>query len=181
MGYGSRAILAGGLGFAVSFVVACGSGNGLLTSDQANGLNNQLASVSSAVQAGRCGAASSAAVAFSNAVANLPRTVNTTLLQNLADGATTVGRLAPRDCQKASRTSSTSSSTTPTSTSTSTTTSTTTSSPTTTTSSSTTTSPTSTTATNPPPTSTSSTSSNGGAGIGGINTQGNGNGNGNGQ
>jgi len=46
MGNGSRAFLAGGLGFAVSFLVACGGGNGLLTSGQAGNLNSQLASIS---------------------------------------------------------------------------------------------------------------------------------------
>ncbi len=175
MGYGSRAFLAGGLGFAVSFLVACGGGNGLLTSNQASSLNNQLGSVSSAVAAGQCGAATSAAQAFSNQVKNLPSTVSTTLVQNLAQGAGTVGDLAARDCQSSSSSSSTSSSTTSPTTTTTTTTSTTTSSPTTTTSSPTTTNPTtSSTATNPPPTGTSQTSSNGGTGLGGTGTGGNG-------
>ena len=50
MGYAPRALLAGGLGFAVSFLVACGGGSGLLSADQASSLNGQLDQVSSAVE-----------------------------------------------------------------------------------------------------------------------------------
>lgn len=181
MGIGSRATLAASLGFAVSFVVACGGGNGLLSSDQSSSLNAQLDSVSSAVAAGKCGAATSAARAFSNQVANLPPKVNTTLVQNLGQGAATVGELAAKDCQNSTTSSSTSTST-PTTTETVTTTTTATN-PTTTTSSSTSTS--TTTATNPTSPSTTPTNGgggNGGAGFGGTGTGGNGNGgNGNGQ
>ena len=46
MRYGSRAFLAGSLGFAVAFVVACGSGNGLLSGDQASTLTGELTSIS---------------------------------------------------------------------------------------------------------------------------------------
>lgn len=152
--HGARAFLAGSLGFAVAFVVACGGGNGLLSSNQANTLNNQLSSVSAAVSAHKCDQANAASQQFSNVVAGLPNNVNTTLIQNLGQGAATVSALAARDC---SSTSSTSSSTT------SSTTSTTTSTPTTTTSSTTTSkqSPT-TTATNPGGT---GTTTNGGAGL----------------
>lgn len=157
MGHGSRAFLAGSLGFAVAFVVACGGQNGLLSGNQAANLNGQLNSISSAVAAGRCGPARSAAQAFSNEVAALPNSVNTTLVKNLGQGATTVSELAARDCSSttASHTSSKTTST-----------------PTTTTVTSTTTNPTSSsgsssssTATNPGGTGTSTTS-NGGAGIG---------------
>ncbi len=129
--HGARAFLAGSLGFAVAFVVACGGGTGLLTSNQANTLNNQLSSVSAAVSAHRCDQATAAAQRFSNVVAGLPNDVNTTLIQNLGQGAATVSALAARDC---SSTSSTSSSTTSSSTTTTTT-----STPATTTSSTTTT------------------------------------------
>jgi hypothetical protein len=178
MGNGSRAFLAGGLGFAVSFLVACGGGNGLLTSDQASNLSNQLSSVSAAVQSGDCGAAASAARSFNNQVADLPSTISTTLVQNLGQGAATVGELATRDCRNASTSSSTSSSTpTTTSTTTSTSTSTTSTNPTTATNpTSSTSTSTSTTETNPTAPSTSSTSSNGGAGFGATGTGGNGNG-----
>ena len=54
MGFGSRAFLAGGLGFAAAFAVACGSTNGLLSADQNSSLTSQLDSVSQAVEAHNC-------------------------------------------------------------------------------------------------------------------------------
>src|SRR5437763_16631169 len=93
MRYVPRALLAGGLGFAVSFLVACGGGAGLLSSDQAGNLNSQLDAVSSAVDAHNCGAADSAAASFGHAVANLPSTINTTLAANLDQGASTLANL----------------------------------------------------------------------------------------
>jgi cell wall integrity and stress response component len=165
MGFGSRAILAGGLGFTVAFVVACGNSTGLLSSAQKNELAANLHSVSAAVAAHNCAQAQSAASALNNSVAKLPQSVNPTLVQNLGQGAGTLSELAAQDCSPTS-------SSTPSSTSTSTTTSTTTTTPTTTTTSSTptsttpsTSSSTSSSATNP--TSTGTTSTNGGVGVGG--------------
>jgi hypothetical protein len=123
MGYAPRALLAGGLGFAVSFLVACGGGSGLLSTNQADTLNSQLDQVASAVSAGQCGAAANALTTFSNAVINLPPSVSGTLTRNLEQGASTVAQLAAKDCQNT--TTSTTSSSTSTSTSTSTTTATT--------------------------------------------------------
>jgi hypothetical protein len=183
MGYGSRALLAGGVGLAVSFLVACGGNSGLLSSDQATNLNSQLAALSSAVADGNCGAAASAARSFSNGVANLPSTVNTTLVQNLGQGAQTVSQLAAEQCQSATTSSSsdTTSSTTP---STTTTTPTTTTPTTTTTTTPTTTSTTTTSSTSTATTTTSSgttsTAPSGGAGLGSGGGAGAGNGNGNG-
>jgi hypothetical protein len=179
MRYAPRAILAGGLGFAASFVVACGGGSGLLSGDQSNALSSQADAVSSAVQSGNCGAAVNASAILSGDVQTLPVTVNSTLRSNLSQAAGTIAQLAQRDCHQqtastpstpstASSTSSTSSST---STSTSTATSTTT--PTTTTTSTTTTSN---TATLPTGTGTTSTTT-GGVGVGGDTTTGGGNGN----
>jgi len=175
MGLRSRAFLAGGLGFAAAFVVACGGSNGLLTSGQANTLSTRLDALSAAVNSGNCSAANSAANAFNDAVGHLPPSVSTKLVQNLGDGAQTVKQLAAKDC------SSTSSSTAPTSTSsttstqpTSTTTTTVTNTPTTTHSSTATQTG---TATNGPAPGTSTTT-NGGASLGGTGTSGNG---GNGQ
>lgn len=170
MGHGSRAFLAGGLGFAVAFVVACGGQNGLLDSSQANNLNAQLNSVSSAVSAGNCGSARTAAQAFTNEVAALPANVNTTLVRNLGQGATTISQLAARDCASSSSTSSSTSSTPSSTTSTPTTTS--------TPSSTSTSSSSSSTATNPSSSSTTSTSNGGGALGGGNGNGSNGNGNG---
>ncbi len=174
MGLRSRAFLAGGLGFAAAFVVACGGSNGLLTSGERNTLSTRLDSLSAAVNSGNCSAATSAANAFNTAVGNLPPSVSTKLVQNLGDGAQTVKQLAATDC------SSTSSSTTPPSTSSttptqppSTTTTTVTNTPTTNSSTVTHTG----TATNAPAPGTSTTT-NGGASLGGTGTSGNG---GNGQ
>ncbi|HYB31398.1 MAG TPA: hypothetical protein VEF89_32715 [Solirubrobacteraceae bacterium] len=180
MRYAPRAILAGGLGFAASFVVACGGGSGLLSGDQSAALNSQADAVASAVQQGNCGAAVNASSVLNNDVLTLPVTINSTLRSNLAQAAGTIAQLAQRDChqQTASTPSipTTSSSTSTTSTSTPTSTSTSTTTPTTTTTSTTTTTTTSSTATTPTNTGTTSTTT-GGVGLGGGTTTGGGNGN----
>ena len=78
MGFAPRALLAGGLGFAVAFLAACGGGSGLLSAGQANDLNNSLDQLSNAVGSGQCGAAADAVTTFSNAVVNLPPSVSST-------------------------------------------------------------------------------------------------------
>jgi hypothetical protein len=164
MRHASRALLAGGLGLAVSFLVACGGGSGLLSSDQASTLNSQLDQVSSAVGSGNCAAASSAVSDFSNMVSNLPTGVNQTLRDNLSQDASRLGQLAAADCQNATTTTSTtttSTSSTPTSTTSSSTTT-----PATITSASATSTATS-TATTSADTGTSTTGTSGGAGLGG--------------
>jgi len=179
MRYAPRAILAGGLGFAAAFLVACGGSSGLLSADQSIALSGQADQISSAVQSGDCGAANNASAALNRTVQTLPVSVNPTLRSDLTQGASTIAELAAKDCrQHTSATASTpttsSSTTTTTSTSTSTSTSTTTpTSPTTTTTSSTSTSATT-------PTATGTTSTTGGAGVGGGTTTTTGNGNGNG-
>lgn len=154
----ARALLAGGLGFAVSCLAACGGGAGLLSPDQANTLSAQLDQVSSAVNSGNCGAAASQSQTFNNSVAALPQTVNSTVRANLIQGASTVGELAVRNCHT------TTTPTTPTATTA--TTSTATTSPTTTQSTTATT-----TTSNPPPTTSTSsnttTTSSGGGGLSG--------------
>jgi hypothetical protein len=156
MRYRSRVFLAGSLGFTVAFVVACGGGSGLLSANQASNLNGQLSSISAAISTGNCAAAAAAAQQFSNQVGALPSNINTTLIENLGQGAATVSALATRDCARSSSTTATTT-TTPTTTTTSTTTT-----PTTTTT--TTSSPTTTTNTATNTTGTGTTS-NGGAGI----------------
>jgi hypothetical protein len=176
MRYAPRAILAGGLGFAASFVVACGGGSGLLSGDQSNALSSQADAVASAVQSGNCGAAGSASAVLNSQVQTLPVTINPTLRRNLTQAASTIAQLAQRDCHQpatpaaSTPTTASTASTTPSSTSTST--STTTTTPTTTTTSTTTT-----TATTAPDTGTTSTTT-GGVGVGGLTTTtGDGNGN----
>jgi hypothetical protein len=180
MGSAPRALLAGGLGVAASFVVACGGGSGLLNADQANSLNSQLDQVSSAVDAGQCNAAADAVTTFSNAVINLPPSVSATLTNNLKQGASTVAQLAAKDCQSQTTTTTSSSTTSSSTTSSTPTTTTTTSSPTTTTNTPTTTSSNTTPTTTSSATSTtgsgttSTTGGSGGAGLGGSGTGGGG-------
>ena len=173
MRYAPRAILACVLGFAASFVVACGGGSGLLSGDQSNALNSQADQISSAVQAGNCGAAVNASAVLNSDVQTLPVTVNPTLRRNLSQGASTIADLAHKDCHHAPPTQSTSTSSSTTTTSTSTSTSTSTTTPTTTTSTSTTSS----TATTPTGTGSTSTTT-GGVGLGGGTTTTTGNGTG---
>src|SRR5918912_672920 len=100
MGYGPRALLAGGLGVAVSLLAPCGGGGaGLLSSDQASTLSAQLDQLSSAVRSGQCDAAASASTSLNNAIANLPRSVNSALAANLRQGAETASRLAEQECR----------------------------------------------------------------------------------
>jgi len=174
MRYAPRAILAAALGFAASFVVACGGGSGLLSSDTSAALSNQADQVSSAVQAGNCGAAVNASAVLNSDVQTLPVTVNPTLRSNLSQGASTIAELARKDCHHTTSTQATTTSSSTPTTSTSTSTSTSTTTPTTTT---TTTSTTSTSATTPTDTGTTSTTT-GGVGIGGGTTTDNGNGSG---
>jgi hypothetical protein len=165
-----RALLAAGLGFAVSFLVACGGGAGLLSGNDSANLNSQLDSVSSAVAARNCPAAASALSRLGNQVDNLPGKVSPTLRANLAQGVATVSQLASRDCHRSTTTSTAStastSTTTPSTTTTthSTTSTTTPSTSTTTTTSTSTTTPATTTTT---PGTTSTTGGTGGAGLGG--------------
>src|SRR5579862_9335804 len=95
-----RAALSGSLGFAVACLAACGGSAGLLSGGQANGLSNRLNDLSSAVSSHDCGSAARAAQNLNQAVSDLPATVNVTLRQDLQRGASTVGQLALRDCQR---------------------------------------------------------------------------------
>jgi hypothetical protein len=188
MRYGPSALLAGGLGFAVSFLVACGGGSGLLSGDQARTLNGQLDQVSSALSAGDCAAVSSASASLSNAVLALPPSVNSTLRANLTQGISTVDQLAQRECRHATQATPTNTAPATTTTSSSQTSAT----PTAPSRSTTTTTPatTSAPATTPTGSGTTSTGGSGGAGLGrsqsgggdsgGGSATGNGNGNGNG-
>jgi hypothetical protein len=188
MRYAPRALLAGGLGFAVSFVAACGGGAGLLSADSSASLNNQLDRVASLVQAGQCTAAAGAVATVGTQVAALPNSVNRTLRRNLQQGVKTTKDLVETRCRPATPTRPTQTKTQPTTpTNTNTTPTNTNTTPTNTITTPTNTTPTS---TQPPATTgtgpgTTSTGSSGGAGFGGHTTGGTGppggNGNGNGQ
>jgi hypothetical protein len=168
MGFLPRAFVAGGIGFAVSCLAACGGGAGLLSGSQSAALQSKLNQLAAAVSSGKCGAASNRAAQLSRQVQQLPSSVNLTVRQDLQNGVATVSSLATRDCAHHTTTSTTTS--TPTTSSTTTTTSTPTTSSTTTTSTPTTTSSTSTTTTTTsttPTTPTTTTAPSGGGGLGG--------------
>jgi hypothetical protein len=184
MRYASRAALAGALGFAAAFVVACGGSSGLLSGNQASNLNGQLDSVSSALASKNCGDVSNATSRLADDVVNLPSSINSTLRNNLTQGVSTIAQLARHQCANVP---STPAPTTPTNTETATTQTHTETTPTTPTNTNTTpTTPTNTTTT-PATTTTPSgttTTGTGGAGLdqgngnssGGSGTGGNGNG-----
>ena len=173
MRYAPRAILAGGLGFAVSCVAACGGGAGLLSGDQSIALSGQGNEVASAVASGNCGAAINASAALNSDVQNLPATINTTLRSNLSQGATTIAKLAAKDCRQHTSTTTSIPTTTSSSSSTPSTSSSTTTSSSSTTTTTSTSSTTPTTATTPTNTGTSSnTTTSGGVGLGGGTTTG---------
>ena len=165
MRYAPRAILAGGLGFAVSFVAACGGGSGLLSADQSNALSGQADEINSAVQRGNCGAALNASEVLNSDVRTLPVTIDPTLRRNLSQGARTIADLAGQECRHTTSTASIPTTTSTTSTTTTSSTSTSASTPTTTTTTTTAT----TSATTPTGTGTTSTTT-GGVGLGGGTT-----------
>src|ERR1700760_2599103 len=113
MRYASRAILAGALGFAAAFVVACGGSSGLLSSNDASSINNQLDSVSSALASKNCGDVSSATSQLADDVVNLPSSINSTLRNNLTQGVSTITKLARRQCANVPPTPTTQTDTTP--------------------------------------------------------------------
>jgi cell division protein FtsN len=179
MRQGFRAVVAGGLAFAVSLIAACGSSTGLLSADTATSLTNQLQQVSSDLQQGNCAAAHDELAKLSQDIQNLPSSVSSTLRSNLNEGLTRAQELAATQCKSPT-------STTPTTT-TATTTTPTTTTETATQPTTTQTTPTQTTPTTTPPATTpvnpGTTST--GPGSGGVapgtnNGNGKGNGNGNG-
>jgi hypothetical protein len=180
-----RAILAGVLGVAASFIVACGGGAGLLSTDQAGTLNDQLDRVSQSLATGNCTDVSSATNNLSSAVGDLPASVNATLRNNLSQGAERVAQLSARECNTANTNTDTTTTQTTTTQTTPTTHTQTQTTPTTPTHTQTTpTTPPTTTATTPATTGTSpgttTTGTSGGAGIGGNSGSSGGAGTGNG-
>lgn len=191
MRYLFRAVSAGGSLLAAALLTACGSGSGTIPVAQANTLRNGLMTASNDINSGQCIGANRVIQTVQTQVAELPGTVDPTLVTDLSRAASTVLSLAKAQCgtnvPTGSDTTSTTTKTTPpprtTSTSTATTPTTTTpttTSPTTTTPSTTTTSPTTPTTPSTPATTTTTpgtgtTGSNGGATLpgagGGQNSQ----------
>jgi hypothetical protein len=115
----ARLVLAGALGLCLAFLVACGDRNGLVPQGSADRLESQLDSVSSSLDARRCGASGTAALNGQTRAAGLPASVDPRLRQRLVDGFGRLARVAPRDCAR--ETTTTETTTTPTQTDTTTT------------------------------------------------------------
>jgi hypothetical protein len=175
MRQGLRAVVAGGLGLAVSLIAACGSSNGLLSSNTASTLTGQLQQVSADIENGNCAAAADQLASVTQQIQRLPSSVSSTLRSNLDQGLTKAQELLAAQCK-------TPATTTPRTTTTETTTTETATQPTTTNTTTTTTTPPTTTtpATTTPNAGTTSTSQgSGGVAPGAANGNSPGNGNGN--
>jgi hypothetical protein len=154
-----RALVAGGLGFAVSLIAACGGGSSVLSADQASALKSQLTRLQSAVNGGDCSGVQNGLSQLSSEISNVP---NSAARANLTEGFDTLQRQATSECP--SSTPETASTTTTTTTKPKTTT--TQSTPTTTTQTQTAPTTTATTPTNPGTTTTNAGPGSGGAGLG---------------
>jgi hypothetical protein len=104
MRYVSRALLAGGLGLATAFLAACGGGSGLLSTSQANMLTAEVNQASTYVSNGDCVSADNVLGRLQTQVANLPASINPTLVSDLDQGAATVRSLADKRCSGATGT-----------------------------------------------------------------------------
>src|SRR5947209_7480941 len=114
-----RALLAVGLGLVGLFITACGGGAGLLSSDQASSLNDQLSRVSSAFSAGKCNDVRADVRGLADAVAGLPSGVKPALREDLNYTANQVVSLAVSQCRPAAPSTPTTTQTTSTATTTS--------------------------------------------------------------
>ena len=103
MGFTHRAFVAAAVGLAASALAGCGSNGRLLSQSQANQLSAQLNSVSQALQDGDCHAAESALSGFEGRLAAL-NGVNSTLVENLNQGASTIQQLTSARCAAESQT-----------------------------------------------------------------------------
>jgi hypothetical protein len=74
------------LGAATAFLVACGSNDNLIPSNNASSLENALSQVSSDFQAGRCQAAEQAVSKVNGELVNLPDSVDPRLRSRLRSG-----------------------------------------------------------------------------------------------
>ncbi len=99
MGFANRAFVAAGVGFAVAAIAGCGSSGGrLLSASQSNRLNEQLNRIQDALDAQRCTTARQYITQFQDTVDNLGG-VNSTLIANLDQGASTIQSLADSACK----------------------------------------------------------------------------------
>lgn len=83
---------------AAAGLVACGSSASLIPSSDAAKLERQLASLQKSVNGGECDAADAAVAELTNAVANLPKSVDTKLRDTLHRGVANLAARAPQAC-----------------------------------------------------------------------------------
>jgi len=103
-----KALPLAALGCAAALLVACGDGNGLLSGGQAGNLQDALAAVQSACDAGDPGHAAIAAQSFADRVNALPSgQVDRRLIGDLQDGAATLESLVADTCTHAATTTTT--------------------------------------------------------------------------
>lgn len=86
-----------GAGAAIG-LAACGSSDALIPSSDAAKLERQLASLQRSVDGGECDAADAAVAELTNAVANLPKSVDTKLRDSLHRGVANLAVRAPQAC-----------------------------------------------------------------------------------
>jgi hypothetical protein len=101
MGFVHRAFVAAGVGIAVSAIAGCGSSGGRwLSQSQANRLTAELNNVQQSLDVGQCTRAQRYLTDFQNAVSGLGG-VNSTLVANLNQGASTIQSLtsASSECR----------------------------------------------------------------------------------
>ncbi len=112
MRYVPRALLAGGLGLAAAFLTACGGSSGLLSTNENSALNGALNAASTDLLDGHCASAQKAIGSVETQVANLPGSINPTLVSDLSNGTQAVRSLAKQHCSGAVNTATHTSSTT---------------------------------------------------------------------
>jgi hypothetical protein len=93
-----RPLIAGLLGFAAAFLIACGDRNGLIPGSDADAIDSQLDSAQAALDSQSCAQATAAAQRAQLRIARLPASVDPKLRARLTEGANRLVTLAARDC-----------------------------------------------------------------------------------
>lgn len=98
MGFLHRAFVAAGVGVGMSVIAGCGAGGGgWLSGSQSSGLSEQLNHVTAALDSGQCAQAKQYMADFRSRVNGLGG-VDSTLVANLDQGASTIQTLIDRSC-----------------------------------------------------------------------------------
>lgn len=98
MGFAHRAFVAAGVGIAVSAIAGCGSSGGRwLSQSEASTLSGQLNQITQALNQGECDRAQRYLADFQSSLSGFSA-VNSTLIANLNQGATTIASLTSSQC-----------------------------------------------------------------------------------